>query len=273
MSLAVNTPTRVDRPAYERDGYLAPVAALSANEAQALRQRFEDLQAAEGGQISASTRKKPHLLLPWLADLVRDPRIVGPVQDLLGPDVLCWSSIFFAKQPDARSFVAWHQDATYWGLSSADVVTAWVAFTPSTPENGCLRVVPGTHKIEHLPHRDRDDAANLLSRGQEIAVDVDEAAAVDLVLSPGEMSLHHVRLVHGSEPNRSAGPRIGYAIRYIAGHVRQLTPLRDSATLVAGRDLGHFDLEPAPASAFHPDAVAFHRQMLAAQAEIQAKLG
>lgn len=257
---------------FDEQGYLAPVQALGLEEAAALRARFNSLEQAEGGSLSRATRKKPHLLLTWLADLIRDPRVVGPVEALLGPDILCWSSIFFAKQPDARSFVAWHQDATYWGLSSADVVTAWIALTPSTPENGCLRVIPGSHRIEQFPHRAGANPANLLSRSQEIAVEVDEKSAVDLVLCPGEMSIHHVRLVHGSEPNRSNHARIGYAVRYIAAHVRQLTDVRDSATLVAGRDHGNFDPEPRPARDFDPPAVSFHRGMLERQVEIQAAI-
>ena len=263
-------PSPPSAAAFNQQGFVAPVRVMDAAEAQGLRANFAALEQSEGGALSEATRKKPHLLLPWLADLVRDPRVVDPVSAVLGPDLLCWSSIFFAKRPDARSFVAWHQDATYWGLSSAEVATAWIAFTASTPENGCLRVIPGSHTIDRLPHRASADPANLLSRSQEIAVEIDEAAAVDIVLAPGEMSIHDVRLVHGSEPNRSDQPRIGYAIRYIASTVRQLTPHRDSATRVRGRDLGNFDPEPRPTRDFDPAARAFHREMLARQARIQA---
>src|SRR4029077_19544658 len=104
----------------------------------------------------------------------------------------------------------WHQDSTYWGLSTPDVVTAWVAFTPSTVESGCMRVIPGSHLVDQLPHRDTFARHNLLSRGQEVAVEVDETKAQDVVLQPGEMSIHHVRLVHGSNVNRSSHRRIGY---------------------------------------------------------------
>lgn len=260
----------VDR--FDREGVLFPIPVVSVEEASILQARFEQLEARDGGQLAATTRKKPHLLVPWLADLVRHPAIVGPVTDLLGPDLLCWSSLFFAKQAGEGTYVAWHQDATYWGLSEASVVTAWLAFTPSTPESGCMRVVPGSHTKEQLPHRLTGDTRNLLSRSQEIAVDVDESEAVDVVLRPGEMSIHHVRLIHGSEPNRADHPRIGYAIRYISARVRQLTEFRDSATLVAGRDLGNFDLEPAPEGDFDEAAMGYHRRMLERQAEIQGAI-
>ena len=95
------------------------------------------------------------------------------------------------------------------------MVTAWVALSPSTPESGCMRVVPGTHKREVVPHQDTFGAQNMLSRGQEIAVEVDEDHAVDLVLQPGQMSLHHVKIFHGSRQNRAKDRRLGFAIRYL----------------------------------------------------------
>jgi hypothetical protein len=148
-------------------------------------------------------------------------------------------------------------------LSHSDIVTAWVAFTPSTVESGCMRVVPGTHTRDQVAHKDTFAENNLLSRGQEIAVEVDDDEAVDLVLQPGQMSLHHVRLFHGSEPNRADEPRIGYAIRYIPTYISQTSGVRDSATLARGDDrFGHFDLEPRPRTEFDPECVAYHKAML-----------
>jgi ectoine hydroxylase-related dioxygenase (phytanoyl-CoA dioxygenase family) len=180
--------------------------------------------------------------------------------------------MFFSKPARDPAFVAWHQDATFWGLSKPSIVTAWLAFTPSTTESGCLQVVPGTHHRDQVPHRTASAAANMLSRNQELAVEIDKKDIVNVVLAPGEMSIHHVKLFHGSEPNRADHPRIGYAMRFIAADVRQLTTFRDSATLVAGRDQGNFDLEPAPKSELDADALAFHDQMLNRQAEIQAAI-
>ncbi len=254
------TQTQVEQ--YRRAGFLFPLPVLEPTESAALRERLEALERRDGGRLSPSTNRKPHLLLPWLNDLIRDPRILDPVEDILGPNLLCWASGFFMKNPRDPAQVTWHQDSTYWGLSEPDVVTAWVAFTPSTAENGCMRVIPGSQTSEQLPHRDTFAKDNLLTRGQEIAVEVDEAKAVDVELAEGQMSLHHVRLVHGSEPNRSASRRIGYAIRYLPTYVRQITGIPDSATLVRGRDdYGHFFLEPAPRSEFDPEAVALHARI------------
>ena len=132
--------------------------------------------------------------------------------------------------------MSWHQDSTYWGLEPADIVTAWVALSDSTIENGAMRVIPGSHLQEQFPHRDTFAPDNLLSRGQEIMVDVDDRQAVTLELAAGEMSLHHVRLIHGSEPNPSGQRRIGFAIRYIPTYVRQVAGSHDTATLVRGVD-------------------------------------
>jgi ectoine hydroxylase-related dioxygenase (phytanoyl-CoA dioxygenase family) len=256
--------SRENVAAFRERGILHPLPALSAEEAEALRRRYE----AQAGFIKGRNNQKPHLLFTWLDALVRDPRVLDPVESLLGPDLLCWGAQFFAKPAGDAAYVSWHQDATYWGLSSPDVVTAWIALTPSTRESGCMQVVPGTHHAQ-VPHEDRFDDANLLSRGQEVAVKVDPASVVDVELQPGQMSLHHVLLFHGSEPNRSAWPRIGFAVRYVPTHVRQLSPIRDSALLVRGRDtFGHFEAEQSPEADLHPDAVARHGAVIDRQLRI-----
>jgi phytanoyl-CoA dioxygenase PhyH len=255
------TPLQVD--SFARDGIVFPLTVVEAGEAAGIRERLDGLAAREGGRLSRGTNEKPHLLLPWLNELIRHPRILDAVEDLLGANLLCWASSFFWKRAGDPAYISWHQDSTYWGLSAPDVVTAWVALTPSTVESGCMRVVPGSHKVDQLPHRDTFAENNLLSRGQEVAVTVNDAEAVDVLLRPGEMSIHHVRLIHGSEPNRADHPRIGYAIRYVPTHVRQLSGERDSATLVRGIDeFGHFEHEPAPRSDFDPATVAYHAEML-----------
>ncbi|MEO8312180.1 MAG: phytanoyl-CoA dioxygenase family protein [Caldimonas sp.] len=249
---------------FRERGILHPVPALAREDAAQLQARFSDRAAFLKGR----NNQKPHLLFTWLDALVRDPRILDAVESLHGPNLFCWASQFFAKPAGDTAYVSWHQDATYWGLSSPDVVTAWVALTPSTPESGCMQVVPGTHHAQ-VAHEDRFDDANLLSRGQEVAVKVDPATVVDVVLQPGEMSLHHVLLFHGSQPNRATWPRIGFAIRYLPTHVRQLSPIRDSALLVRGHDdYGHFEHERAPESDLHPDAVTQHGAVIDRQLRI-----
>ena len=172
--------------------------------------RGRDRRSAQG-----NVGHKTHLLFAWLADVVHHPVILDAVEDLYGPDLFCWSSSFFIKEPRNPAFVSWHQDSTYWGLNRADVVTAWFALSPSTRASGAMEVIPGTHRLEQIPHRDTFAKDNLLTRGQEVAAEVDPAKAVTLELRPGEISLHHVLLVHGSAPDLSDIRRVGFAARYI----------------------------------------------------------
>jgi non-haem Fe2+, alpha-ketoglutarate-dependent halogenase len=244
---------------YRRDGFHFPVRVLSAAEARSYRDRLEAAERAAGGPLAGDRRHKVHLLYTWANELARHPAILDAVEDVIGPDILCWSTTFFTKEAHSSSFVSWHQDATYWGLSTDDVITAWVAFADAPVESGAMKFWPGSHLRNQLEHRDTFDQNNLLTRGQEIAVDVPDGAGVDVTLKAGEMSLHHVLLVHGSGPNTTDDRRIGFAIRYIPPHVRQLK-VRDSAMLVRGRDAhGNFDMEPEPRADLDAAALAAHR--------------
>jgi hypothetical protein len=237
--------------AYRQDGYLCPLTALSRTEAAHYRAKLE---AAAGGTLPGPYRHKPHLVYTWAQDLLRQPKILDAVEDVIGPDILAWESVFFTKESHTEDYISWLE-------AEGDVVTAWVALSPSTTLSGCMRVVPGTHLREVAPHSDTFGEHNMLSRGQEIAVEVDEAHAVDLVLEPGQMSLHHVKIFHGSHQNRADDRRIGFAIRYLPPHVHQDVGA-DSATLVRGQDrVGQFELEPAPAFDLAPEAVAYHRRV------------
>ena len=253
---------------FREEGFLFPIRVMSAAEAQALRQRLERFERETGGPLKGDLRHKSHLLFTWLAELARHPRILDAVEDLYGPDLLCWSSSFFIKEKESPAFVSWHQDSTYWGLDRPDIVSAWVAFTAADTENGAMRVIPGSHKRDQIAHRDTFAKHNLLTRGQEIAVEVDERQAVTIELAPGEISLHHVRLVHGSPPNLSDGRRIGFALRYLPTSVRQIAG-KDSATLVRGADrFGHFELEPAPQADLDPAMLELHRRITERNARI-----
>jgi non-haem Fe2+, alpha-ketoglutarate-dependent halogenase len=254
---------------YRRDGYFAPVRVLSLHESMTCRARLEVHERQSGGPLAGDYRHKAHLLFTWLDALVRDTRVLDAIEDVIGPDILCWSSTFFIKERSSKGFVSWHQDLTYWGLDPADVVTAWIAFTPSRRDSGAMQVIPGTHLREVVSHRDTFAADNLLTRGQEIAVEVNEAQAVTVELDPGEMSLHHVKIFHGSQPNTSSDRRIGFAIRYVPPTVRQIAGPRDSALLVRGEDrYGNFELESPPQADLDPAAVALHTRVTRQNARI-----
>lgn len=249
---------------YRRAGYVAPIDVLSRDEAARLRATLEAHEEATGGPLAGSQHHNAHLLFAWADRLVRHPRILDAVEGVIGPNIVVRGTSFFIKEPRDPRYVSWHQDATYWGLDPLDVVTAWVAISESTEENGAMRVVPGTHTETQIPHIETFSPDNMLSRGQEIAVAVDPAKAVTLALEPGQMSLHHVLLVHGSEPNPSARRRIGFAIRYMPTHVRQAGPKPAPVSLVRGTDtFNHFPHAPRPAYDLAPDAVAFHARAMA----------
>ena len=246
---------------FREQGYIAPIRVMSVAQALELRERLEEFEQSNDKLRKKALNVKSHLLFPWLNDLVRNDRIVDAIEDLYGENLLCWASSFFIKNAQDPAFVSWHQDSTYWGLSKPDVVTAWVALSESNRSNGAMQVVPGTHLLDQIPHRDTFSEHNLLTRGQEVAVDVDSSMAVSLELEPGEMSLHHVRIVHGSPPNTSDKRRIGFAIRYIPTYVRQLEG-DDSATLVRGVDtFNTFEHEPRPSVDLEPELVALHQQI------------
>jgi ectoine hydroxylase-related dioxygenase (phytanoyl-CoA dioxygenase family) len=253
---------------FHEEGFVSPIRVMSAAEALGYRDRLERFERETGAPLGGHLRHKTHLLFTWLANLIRHPRMLDAVEDLYGPDLLCWTTNFFIKEKANPAFVSWHQDSTYWGLSQPDVVTAWVAFTLANAANGAMEVIPGSHKLDQIPHRDTFAQHNLLTRGQEIAVEVDHAKAVRLDLEPGEISLHHVRLLHGSPPNTSDDRRIGFAIRYIPTHVRQLFG-DDSASLVRGEDRHrHFELEPRPKRDMDSDMLALHQAITERNARI-----
>jgi non-haem Fe2+, alpha-ketoglutarate-dependent halogenase len=257
---------------YRENGYYSPLPAIGEERAGALRRRLENFEAVHGSPLKKEYRQKSHLLFPWLAELVRAPEILDVVETIVGPNILVWQTTFFIKEAQDAGFVSWHQDSTYWGLSEPEVVTAWVALSASTPESGCVRVVPGTHRLDQIPHRETGAPDNLLTRGQEIAVDVSASDAVDMPLKPGEMSLHHIRTFHSSEPNRSRDRRIGFAIRYIPTRIRQTQVDGDSATLVRGTDrFGNFELERSPRGELDSDAVAYHRKIMSRRHAIYGK--
>ncbi|MYJ72265.1 MAG: phytanoyl-CoA dioxygenase family protein [Rhodospirillaceae bacterium] len=250
--------TAAQTAAFERDGYLFPLRAFSAAEARGYRDALEAYEAGTGDAIHANMRHKVHLLFRWADEIVHHPRILDAVEDILGPDLLCWTTNFFIKEANDPAFVSWHQDSTYWGLEPADVVTAWVAFTDAPVESGAMKFLPGSHKLDQIPHRDTYAADNLLTRGQEIEMDVADSEAMDVPLKAGEFSLHHIRLVHGSKPNATPDRRIGLAVRYIPTYVRQVK-IDDSAMPVRGRDLhGNFEHEPRPCADLDPAALAAH---------------
>ncbi|MGD0189799.1 MAG: phytanoyl-CoA dioxygenase family protein [Rhizomicrobium sp.] len=246
---------------FRRDGAIFPIPVFEPADTAARYERLQALENERAGRLPPLLNFKPHLLIPWLWELIREPRLLDPVEDILGPDLLCWEASFFVKAPSEQAFVPWHQDSTYWGLTENEGVTAWLAFTPSVRENGCMRIIPGTHRSQ-VPHVEAHDRSSMLPLGEKVAIPVAEGAAIDVVLAPGEMSIHHPVIIHGSEHNTSDMRRVGFVIRYIPARLSQRGTERGTATLVRGRDHGTFDLEQAPEAELDPAARARHSVLL-----------
>lgn len=228
--------------AFARDGFVCPITVMSAQEAADYRRQLEEAEAEFGArkEFRQGLKRYPNLLLPFMDELTRRPEITDVIAGILGPDLLVLDTPFFIKEANTRSFVSWHQDLHYWGLETDDEVTAWLALSPATKQSGCMRFVAGSHR-RRVDHRDTFAGDNLLSRGQEIAVEVDESEAIEAELMPGQMSIHHGRVFHASHPNRSADRRIGVAIRFLPTRARQAAGGGMAAMLVRGEDrFGNF---------------------------------
>jgi non-heme Fe2+,alpha-ketoglutarate-dependent halogenase len=241
---------------YAENGYLYPIRVFSDPETAEFRRQFDDYTDQNKFLLNKMIPRErravyglTHLMLPWVYQIASHPRVLDAVEGAIGPNILVWGSDWFVKFARDPAFISWHQDGAYWGLNPPKVTTAWIALSPSTLENGCMQVMPGTQKMQ-LPQRETYALDNALSRGQEIALEVDESKAVAMTLHAGEMSLHHIGIAHGSQANSSDQPRIGIAVRYIAPEVVQKGAERQMVQLVRGRDgYGNFEVVAPPADA------------------------
>lgn len=258
---------------YERDGFVCPVDAFTPAQARAWREKLEAFERVEGQKMTRGHNFKPHLLFPWVDEIVRSAQVLDAVEDLIGPDIRVFHLSVWPKDAHSGAYVSWHQDATYFALDPICHVTAWVALTDASIEAGCMEVVPGSHKLGQLRHADMQQPENLLSRGQTIDVDVDRSRTEFMAVKAGQFSLHHTHLVHNSRPNRTNDRRIGLGISYIPTHAHCTAATRVSAMLVRGTDrYGHFDDERRPLAEAGPEERASHAQAVAAFRAMNAEL-
>lgn len=238
---------------FEREGYLLGIPILAGEEVVAARQAYNRLEQ-QPRQLSAKGRiTNAHHYDAAIWKIATHRRVLETVETLIGPDIILMSTGFFVKQPSTNDkFVAWHQDTMYWGLEPPFALTVWLAIDDVDTENGCMRVIPRSHKLGLLPHRTSGREGNLLGEDQEIdAALFDEPSAVDFCLKAGFASVHHGELIHGSNPNCSTRRRCGMTIRFTHPQVRPITdgphPFRDKPILVHGEDrYGHFQYAPRP---------------------------
>jgi len=244
---------------FRREGYAFPFDAIPAPEAASYVAKLDSYDAILGEEAQKQLKIKAHVAAPWIVALARNKNIVDAVESLIGPDILLFGASMFSKKARDIRFVSWHQDAAYYGLDPQEEVTCWVGLTDADVENGCMRVMPGSHLGADAVHEETYDPQNMLGRGQTIR-GLDDSKAVYMPVKAGQFSMHHERTIHGSMPNPSDRRRVGISFFYMPTHVRS-TIGRRTATLVRGTDkYGHWDPEPMPKTDLDPVCMEFLRQ-------------
>jgi non-haem Fe2+, alpha-ketoglutarate-dependent halogenase len=252
---------------WKRDGFLSPFPLLADHELQRCRQGVERYEAWLGSPINAHPdmkwRSMPYLLLPWAAALARDPRILDRVEDLLGPDILIFTSTFFIKEPHSPTIAAWHQDSTYYGLEPKEEVAVWVALTEASAAAGCMEALSFHGRPRQLGHVSRVVKNSVNRASQVITEPFDDSAPVAMPLRPGWFSMHHGLCPHRSGPNTSSHRRIGLGFNYIPTRARPSGSIRQAALLVRGSDrYGHFQSADWPREELGQAEVAMHERAM-----------
>jgi|TARA_B100001093_G_scaffold163187_1_gene155555 ectoine hydroxylase-related dioxygenase (phytanoyl-CoA dioxygenase family) len=237
---------------YEESGYVSPVPFLSEETANLHRNRLEKIEEQIG---SLHYRSKAHTFMTSALELATLPSVLDMVEQMIGPNILLYNVTYIIKEPHTLSHVSWHQDLTYWGLSHDDQVSMWLALSPATAQSGCMKMIPGSHKMGKVEHSATEDDTNVLLQGQTVK-SVDEDQSELCPLRPGEATFHHGWTLHASMPNKSEDRRIGLNVQYLATHVRQTKHDHDSAILVRGEDAyQHFRTDIPASSDLDPDSM------------------
>ena len=207
---------------YKNKGYISPVYALTSTEAKEIRDEIEKIEKNWPKALEGINRNYVHLISPVFNKVCLNKNILDAVESIIGKNILICGTTLFIKNPKEKGFVSFHQDAKYIGLEPHNWVTVWVAITDANEKNGCMRMLPGSHKENLKHHEENFDENNLLTRGQTIKnISLDKTEPV--ILKAGQMSLHHPKIVHGSSLNHSDDRRIGFVIQsYIGSNVDQV---------------------------------------------------
>ena len=253
------TPLAEDRRRmYDEKGYLAPIHVISEDDMGTYRERLE---AAEASRTDAPKLlyQSPHMLLPWLHDIIRHPNLLVAAEDLFGPDLMLLNSGFRVKDVGRPAHSPWHQDEVYLRYTD-EWATCLFAFTNATADSGCLQVIEGSHTWDILPHVDSMEGEPMQTRGQRITTEFDMSTRVPIELGAGEATLFHPRLIHGSEPNTTETRHVALLFEYCPTRTARIGS-RDSGMLLRGEDrFRNFDLDPMPVEDFGPAELASHRQ-------------
>ena len=222
---------------YEENGLVFPITVMPENEADTLKHKLERYESSSGGPIQKQWRQKVHLLFTWANEIVRHPKILDAVEDLIGPNILCWVTHYFAKQPGEDVQVSWHQDASYWPLSPSLTVTGWLALDEVDEGNGPMQFIPRSHLHGHIEFEDSTAEENNVLVQKVVAPDQYGDCPVSVILNAGQMSLHSDLLLHGSSPNRSDRRRCALTFRFTPPEVTPLSADKKEAILCRGENI------------------------------------
>ena len=246
--MSVTTAYPGARAQYERDGYYIFRDVIDVGLVEETRRHVEWL-------LERHPDLRPEQLHSWLASndpfwhrLVSDDRMLDVAEVFLGPDIALFGTHYICKRPRDGQAVLWHQDGSYWPLEPMEVTTLWLAVDDSTPENGCMRVIPGTHTMVLQELQQRTEVDNVLGSGMDDAL-VDESKAVDLVLNAGDISVHHPNIIHGSNANTSEKWRRCLTMRYIPSTTKIIKDDEkpwDGSFFMRGQDPGVNNYHPRP---------------------------
>jgi non-heme Fe2+,alpha-ketoglutarate-dependent halogenase len=254
---------------YREQGFSFPFCVMSPDEAARLLHRLDAVEPSAVAGVAHPWYYKSYLLFTWLDALVRNARVLDAVECIVGEDIICISCDIWRKSAGETRHISWHQDASYWNFEPPSIVTAWIALTEVTLDNGCMRFLPGSHNGGLRAHRDTFASDNMLSHGQTVQMATDETRAVPVVLQAGEFSLHHCLLAHASAPNLSQCDRVALCVRYAPGGLRQTDGPSVSAMAVRGALTGNLIVEQAPTNDLSPGAIEQHTRLLAPHAGVR----
>jgi len=250
---------------WRSQGFLYPFPLLGEAERLECLEGLARFERWLGSPVNASKdlkwRTMPHIILPWVARLAQDPRILDNVEDLMGPDIMVFTSTFFIKEPHSPTIAAWHQDSTYYGMGDTpDVVTVWIALTEANHAAGCMDALPFDAAGPRLFSHAANVVPNSVNRAAQVIVEpLDESGAETMALRPGEFSMHHGLCPHRSGPNTAGFRRIGLGMNFFPTREKALGRYRTAAMLVRGVDrYGHFEPVTPPRAELDADAVAMH---------------
>lgn len=215
----------VELETYRRDGLIFPDFRLDSATIDVLRDALDAL-LARNPDADRNIIICPHLTgygplavegdPVWL-EVARRSDILDMVAQIMGPDVILWGTTLFGKPAGTGQVIPWHQDAPHWPIEPKATTSVWIALDPCTPENGCLRYIPGTHHGE-VPHISINDKPEGKDAAVRLILDPDAARedkARDVLLEPGQMAILDTWLVHGSNPNRSPHRRAAFGLRFM----------------------------------------------------------